>query len=124
VLFRSILDRSAPAQPLPYLDRNPTFQFSAGYSLSAVEYLSGRRQKSAAAGDPSVGVEIVDTRGFESAPIATPAVVIFRPGGEGEAKVRARFPDARVRYVEDIRGPRALGVVAIGEVESAAGKFH
>jgi len=123
LMKRRILDRPGRS-PLRYLDRNPTFQFSAGYSLRAVEYLSGRRQESAVAGDPGVGVELLDPGGFESAAIAKPAVVIFRPGGQGEAKVRARFPDARVRYVEDVRGPRALGVVDISAVESAARRFH
>jgi hypothetical protein len=111
---RRVLEELPRSEAPPYLARNSTFAMGTGYSLRAVEYLSGRRQTLAAPGDPAVGIVIARADRFRTTPIATPAVLLFRPGGQDEAAVRARFPDVEVRYVEDVRGPLALGVAIVG----------
>ena len=102
------------AYPSRYLIRNPTFRFGTSYSLRSVKLLAGRSQQPGATGQAQKSVEIVDPRSFAQAPIATSAVLLFRPGGEGEASIRQRFPQLTVRYVEDVRGPPALGVATLG----------
>jgi hypothetical protein len=108
---RQPLERVASDLRPPYFDRNPTFRFGTGYSLRAVELLSGRHQSSLPA---PILLQIDDLARLRS---NDPVVLLFRPGGAGEVAIRRLFPAAELRFIGDVRGPPALGVVTLSGVD-------